>query len=179
MYVGSSCLQYCSWYVSLTTEVCVIFKVKGYRKGCSNRSTINCVSEMCAVVNTVSAMCHPTPVKQLVAALTGDVKRLIAIKLDITPRNFLIPNSSSIYVPPDQSLPPQQPNPNSNSHPGSDPARGLQEAPSHPTDPTSEGNPGCHAQISILLTISHWMEIGPTAFHLSDGIKRQTKGDLC
>ena len=133
--VYSTCLQYCSWCVSSTAETCVISKVKGYRKGCFNRSTINCVR--CVPLSTLSVMCHPTPVKQLVAALTGDVKRLIAIKLDISPWNFLIPNSSPVYVPPDQILPPQQPNPNSNSHPGSDPARGLEEAPSHPTDPTS------------------------------------------
>ena len=104
-----------------------------------------------------------------------------SIKLDITRQGI-----SKFQIPPlyictsrSKSLPPQQPNPNSNSHPGSDPARGLQEAPSHPTDPTSEGNPGWHAHISILSTISHRMEIGPRAFLLSDGIGSQTTSDLC
>ena len=48
---------------------------------------------MCAI-NTlcVSAVRHLTLVKQLVAALvvTGDVKRLIAVELDVAPRNLQI-----------------------------------------------------------------------------------------
>ena len=176
--------QYCSYGVSfqMTTGVRVC-DVKSERMWKGMFQSIHYqVCEMC-VVNIVSVMCHPTPVKQLVAAGWQEMSKdwLSSIKLDITRQGI-----SKFQIPPlyictsrSKSLPPQQPNPNSNSHPGSDPARGLQEAPSHPTDPTSEGNPGWHAHISILSTISHRMEIGPTAFLLSDGIGSQTTSDLC
>ena len=151
----------------------MIFKGKGYWKGCFNRYTINCVVRcvpsalyLLCVTNTCETACC--------RGLTADVKRLIEFdisrwrisKSQIPPLLYI--------VPPDQSLPPQQPNPNSNSHPGSDPARGLQEAPSHPTVPTSEGNPGWdfHPPLDNLTQDGNW-------FLLSDGIGSQTPDDLC
>ena len=115
--------------------------------------------QMCPV-SIVSVMCHQHLWNSLLQGLTADVKRLIEFdisrwrisKSQIPPLLYI--------VPPDQSLPPQQPNPNSNSHPGSDPARGLQEAPSHPTDPTSEGNPGWdfHPPLDNLTQGGNWSD---------------------
>ena len=74
--------------------------------------------QMCPV-SIVSVMCHQHLCNSLLQGLTADVKRLI--EFDISRQRiskFQIPLLLYI-VPPDQSLPPQQPNPNSNSHPGS------------------------------------------------------------
>ena len=100
-----------------------------------NRYTINYRREMCAI-NTlcVAAVRHLTLVKQLVAAavVTGDVKRLIAIELDVSPRNLQI-----LYLCPhtDQSLPQGAKSKSKFKFTRSDQqARGMEEAPSHPTE---------------------------------------------
>ena len=85
-------------------------------------------------INTlcVAAVRHLTLVKHLVAAavVTGDVKSLIAVKLDVSPRNLQI-----LYLCPhtDQRLP-QGAKSKFKFTRSDQQARGMEEAPSHPTE---------------------------------------------
>ena len=88
---------------------------------------------MCTI-NTlcVAAVRHLTLVKQLVAAavVTGDVKRLIAIELDVSPRNLQI-----LYLCPHTDQSQSQGAKSKFKFTRSDlQARGMEEAPSHPTE---------------------------------------------
>ena len=140
-----------------------ILKVKGYRKGCFNRYTINCVVRcvpsalyLLCVTNTCETACC-----RGWQQMSKDWSSLISRAEEFQNPKFLrfcilylqikvSPHSSQIQI----QIHIQDP-----IQPEASKRRRVIRLIRH----QSEGNPGCQGQISILLTISHQMEIGPTA----------------